>query len=168
MNDFKAKRAGVTHEERIKATPDECFSLACPVEELKWIDNWQFDMIYSDCGKNEENCIFREEMSGAAVLALPGSSAYWYTTLFDEATHRFHALIIYGEKAVNRFEFEAEDDGNGYSIVTWRLMFTALNEEGNDLADDTLKDRMLLMLSFLGNSAKHYLETGEMLRMSHA
>jgi hypothetical protein len=42
-----------------------------------------------------------------------------------------------------------------------------LNEEGNDIADESLKDRMLFMLTFLAGSAKHYLETGEMLRMAH-
>ena len=166
MSNFKAKRVCVTHEERIKATPDECFSLACPVEELKWIDNWRFDMIYSDSGRNEDNCIFREDMSGTAVLNLPGLSTYWYTTLYDTADHRFHSLLMYGDKAVSRFEFEAGDDGDGYSIGSWRLTYTALNEEGNDIADESLKDRMLFMLTFLGRSAKHYLETGEMLRMS--
>jgi len=168
MNNFKARRVCVTHEDTIKATPDECFSLACPVEELKWIDNWQFDMIYSDSGKNEDNCIFREEMSGAAVLNLPGLSAYWCTTLYDHADHRFHSLLIYGDKGVSKFEFKAGDAGDGGSTVTWRLTFTALNEEGNDIADDSLEQRMSLMLVFLGRSAKHYLETGEMLRMSHA
>jgi hypothetical protein len=168
MNSFKAKRVCVTHEERIKATPGECFSLACPVEELKWIDNWRFDMIYSDSGRNEDNCIFREDMSGPSVLNIPGLSAYWYTTLYDSANHRFHALLIYGDKAVSRFEFEASDDGDDYSLASWRLTYTALNEEGNDIADESLEGRMSLMLSFLGNSAKHYLETGEMLRMSHA
>jgi hypothetical protein len=167
MSIFKAKRVCVTHEERIKAAPDECFSLACPVEELKWIDNWQFDMIYSDSGRNEDNCIFREEMSGASVLNLPGLSAYWYTTLYDSANHRFHSLLLYGDKAVSKFEFEARSDVDGYSIGSWRLTYTALNEEGNDIADESLGQRMSFMLGFLGRSAKHYLETGEMLRMAH-
>jgi hypothetical protein len=165
MSNFKAKRVCVTHEERIKATPDECFALACPVEELKWIDNWRFDMIYSDSGRNEDNCIFREDMSGTAVLNLPGLSTYWYTTLYDTANHRFHSLLMYGDKAAGKFEFEAGDDGDGYSIGSWRLTYTALNEEGNDIADDSLKDRMSFMLTFLGRSAKHYLETGEILRI---
>jgi hypothetical protein len=104
MNTFKAKRFQVFHKERIKAQADRCFSLACPVEELKWIDNWEFDMIYSDTGKNENNCIFREDMSGLFVLNMPGLSTYWHTTLYDTENHRFHAILIYGDMATGKFE----------------------------------------------------------------
>ncbi len=164
MNAFKAKRIQVSHEEKIKTTPDACFVLACPVEELKWINNWQFDMIYSDSGRNEINCIFREDMSAAFVLNVPGLSTYWQTTVYDAAEHRFHALLMYGARATGTFEWEAKDDGDGICRATWKLTYTALNQEGNDIADESLKDRMSLMLDFLAKSAKHYLETGEMLK----
>ena len=163
---FQAKRLHVARENRIKAPASRCFSLACPVEELKWIDNWEFDMIYSESGKNENNCIFREDMSGLFVLNLPELSTYWHTTLYDAVKHRFHALLMYGDKAAGKFEFEVRDDRDGYSISSWKLTYTALNEEGNRLADESLKDRMLGMLDFLGESAKHYLETGEMLQIN--
>ena len=165
MNTFKAKRFQVTHKERIKAPADRCFSLACPVEELKWIDNWQFDMIYSETGKNENNCIFREDMSGLFVLNMPGLSTYWHTTLYDTENHRFHALLIYGDMATGKFEFEVKNGSNGYSIASWNLTYTALNEEGNSMADDSLRERMFGMLNFLEKSAKYYLETGEMLKI---
>jgi hypothetical protein len=166
MNQFKAKRFHVTHKDRIKAPADQCFSLACPVEELKWIDNWQFDMIYSDSGKNENNCIFREYMSGLFVLNLPELSTYWYTTLYDTESHRFHALLLYGDRATGKFEFEVKGEGKDYSIATWKLTYTALNNSGNNLADESLRDRMFGMLSFLAQSAKHYLEAGEMLKIN--
>jgi hypothetical protein len=38
----------------VRARADECFALACPVAELAWIDNWQFHLLYSDSGRNEE------------------------------------------------------------------------------------------------------------------
>jgi len=164
MSAFRATRFQVTHEEKIKTTPDACFALACPVEELKWINNWQFDMIYSDSGRNEINCIFREDMSAAFVLNVPGLSTYWQTTLYDAAEHRFHALLMYGDKATGKFEWEVKDDGDGICSAIWNLTYTALNQEGNDIADESLKDRMSLMLDFLAKSGKHYLETGEMLK----
>lgn len=164
MSDFKAKRFQVTHEEKIKTTPDACFALACPVEELKWINNWQFDMIYSDSGRNEVNCIFREDMSAAFVLNAPGLPTYWQTVVYDAAGHRFHALLIYGDRATGKFEWHVTDDGDGICSAVWNLTYTALNQAGNDIADDSLKDRMSLMLIHLASSAKHYLETGEMLK----
>ena len=166
LDAFQAKRLHVAHENRVNAPASRCFTLACPVEELKWIDNWEFDMIYSDSGKNENNCIFREYMSGLFVLSSPELPTYWYTTLYDTVKHRFHALLMYGDKAAGKFEFEVQDDSDGYSINSWKLTYTALNEEGNRLADESLKDRMRGMLNFLGESAKHYLETGKLLKVN--
>jgi len=161
-NNFKATRYSVSNQLKINATPNDVFTLACPVEELKWIRNWEFDMIYSESGVNENNCIFRESMSGLFVLDAPDVDTFWYTTLYDKESHRFHALLMFGNLAAGKFEFTVTENENGSSIATWRLTYTALNEEGNEIADDALKERMLGMLNFLGESAKHYLETGEM------
>ncbi|MCK5783320.1 MAG: hypothetical protein KAH06_02665 [Desulfobacterales bacterium] len=64
------------------------------------------------------------------------------------------------------FKFEVKDPGNGSSETSGGLTFTTLNEQGNRLSDATLKDRMTGMLQFLGESGKHYLETGNMLKTS--
>ena len=161
---FTATRISTHLTIKISAEPYAVFALACPKEELKWIDQWQYEMIYSDSEKNENNCIFKEKMSGLFVLNAPDIDTYWYTTLYDKRSRRFHALLIYGNVAAGKFEFEVADTGNEQSEAFWKLTFTALNEQGNRLADDTLKNRMTGMLQFLGESGKHYLETGNMLK----
>jgi len=162
------KRFHVTHEETVNASAKETFALACPVEELKWIDKWQFQMIYSDSGRNENNCIFREEMSGLFVLNLPEIATYWYTTLYDKQGYRFHAVLVSGEVAIGKFEFEMETMSAKKVRACWSLTFTSLGEDGNRLFDEGFKGRMKGMLTFLGASAKHYLEKSEMLRMGDA
>jgi hypothetical protein len=163
---FAAARVSAHFNVTIQGEPSAVFALACPKEELKWIDQWQYDMIYSDSGKNENNCIFKEKMSGLFVLNAPDIETCWYTTLYDQQLLRFHALLIYGNAAVGKFEFDATDTGDGNANANWNLTFTALNENGNRLADDALIDRMTAKLQFLGESAKHYLETGNMLKIS--
>ena len=108
--------------------------------------------------------IFREDISAAFVLNAPGLSTYWQTTLYDAAEHRFHALLMYGDKATGKFEWEVKDNGDGTCSAIWNLTYTALNQGGNDIADASLKDRKSLMLEFLAKSAKHYLETSELLK----
>ncbi|RJP96367.1 MAG: hypothetical protein C4518_00180 [Desulfobacteraceae bacterium] len=161
---FSAARVSAQFAIRIQADPDAVFALACPKEELKWIDQWQYEMIYSDSGKNENNCIFKEKLSGLFVLNAPEIDTYWHTTLYDKQSRRFHALLIYGNAGTGKFELEIADSDNGASKADWQLTFTALNEQGNLLADADLKTRMTGMLQFLGESAKHYLETGNMLK----
>jgi hypothetical protein len=163
---FTATRVSTHFNIKIQADPDEVFELACPKEELKWIDQWQYDMIYSKSGKNENNCIFKEKMSGLFVLNAPDMDTHWCTTLYEKQSRRFHALLIYGNAAIGKFEFEVSGTGNGIAEASWHLTFTALNKNGNRLADEALIDRMTAKLQFLGESAKHYLETGKMLKTS--
>ena len=158
------KRFHVTHEETVNASAEEAFALACPVEELKWIDGWEFQMIYSDSGRNENNCIFREQMSSLFVLNSPELSTHWYTTRYDTDGYRFHAVLVSGDLAIGKFEFEIEILGQRKTRMCWDLTFTSLSQDGNKVFEQDLETRMKGMLSFLGASAKHYLEKGEMLR----
>jgi hypothetical protein len=162
---FEAKRISTALTTKIKGDADAIFKLACPVEELKWIDNWQFEMIFSSSGKNENNCIFKETMSGLFVLNSPETDTYWYTTLYDKKTHQFHSLLMFGDFAAGKFEFNVKKDAGEYTAAHWRLTYTALNEKGNTLADASLADRLAGMLNFLSESAKHYIETGNMLKI---
>jgi len=49
----KRVEAAVTRE--IKASPGNIFPLACPVEELRWIPEWDYQLIYSKIS-NDLSC----------------------------------------------------------------------------------------------------------------
>jgi len=49
----KRVEAAVTRE--IKASPGYISPLACPVEELRWIPEWDYQLIYSKIG-NDLSC----------------------------------------------------------------------------------------------------------------
>jgi hypothetical protein len=157
---FRAGRVICKHEERIQAPPDRIFPLLCPIEEYKWIDNWECELVYSESGVVEDNCIFREEMS--PVLFGSRGPATWITTLHDPDNFRRHFVIVTDE-LVRKAEISIEASDNGVSTVRWTSIATTLNEKANQGFDD-LQKKQLLMLKFLGTSLRHYCETGEMLR----
>jgi hypothetical protein len=164
MQPFQAKRVHRTHETVIQAPVDTIFPLACPIEEYKWIDGWQCQMIYSDGGKNENNCIFSEEMSAPALFPSAGlGPTVWYTTLWNPADHRVHFALI-TRISVAKFEIEMHAQGDGGTRVQWNYTVTAVNAEGNRHVNDTAAAGMDGMMAFLAGSLKHYFETGEILR----
>ena len=166
MSSLKAKRLHRTHQVTIQAPIDEIFPLACPIEEYKWIDGWKCEMIYSEGGKNENNCIFSEETSAPALFPSTGlGSTIWYTTLWDTEGHRVHFALI-TSLSVAKFEIEMQDQGGGNTLVQWGFTVTALNEEGNHHVGDATAAGMTGMMTFLGDSLKHYCESGEILRGS--
>jgi hypothetical protein len=89
----------------VRGDPDVIFSYACPVAELQWIDEWQFDLLHSDSGRNELHNIFAEPFSSAMVLRLLGQDTVWYTTRWDTAQRQFHSVLLTGDLVVAQWEF---------------------------------------------------------------
>ena len=152
------KRYTTTKTEEIKANADAIFKLACPVEELKWIRGWEYELIYSDSGINENNCIFKEKLSG--LLLFDGAvETHWQTTTYDKTARRFHALLMFGGLATCKFEWDVKESDTGVHTATWRVTLTSLGDEFNE----DLTGKLTYWLEFLSSCAKHYCETGEML-----
>ena len=149
-----------THSLRINAPRDRVFPLACPVEELKWIDGWAYEMIYSESGRNEEDCIFVEEMSAGHIMGPERTGrTFWVTTLYDPPGGIINFLLV-RDTTLTRFEILMRDADRNATEVQWRMTITALSEEAHGSFDEGLKDRMRSMMVFLGESLKHYCETG--------
>jgi hypothetical protein len=145
---------------------DTCFALACPVAELDWIDAWHFDLLASDSGRNELDCLFLAGMSGLAVHRAPRSDTFWYTTRYDVERRRFHAVLVTEGIALGYWALEMEQAGPGRARLRWALSYTALTERGHRVLQDPGFDgRVERMLAFLGAAAKHYAETGTILRV---
>lgn len=157
---FRAGRVICHHQETIASSPESIFPLLCPIEEYKWIDGWDCELVYSESGVVEDNCIFREEISPR--LFGTSAPATWITTLDDPDHFRRHFVIL-NDELVRKAEVSIEDSGNGISIVRWTTVATTLNQRGNQGLPD-LEAKLRLMLRLLGASLRHYCETGEMLR----
>lgn len=164
MNNHSAKRIICQHEETIQAPIGKIFPLACPVEELKWIDGWAFDMIYSDSGVNENNCIFSEEMSFPFLFESPGKTI-WHTTLYDKEEAKIHFLLICEEKALIKWEISFEADENGKTRNCIRTTLTFINEEADGIDQKALQQRLRGIITFLGQALKYYCENGKMLKV---
>ena len=162
-----ALRVQSQHEVLINAPAQSIFPLACPVGELKWIDNWRFDLIYSESGINETGCVFLEPSSALSMLRLPNADTYWTCNRFDTEQHVFEAVWITRDLTIANWVLRMTDLGGGRTRVAWDLAYTGLGEAGNRLIEEAgLDRRMKRGLEFLATALKHYVETGELYRLS--
>jgi len=159
---YKRVEAAVTRE--IMASPQKIFPLACPVEELRWIPQWEYQLVYSKSGVNETNCIFNEDKSGLHFLETPMTTT-WVTTTHDPERYLIIFQIYLGGKAVIRLEIRFRAVGENVSSGSWHMVFTALDDEANAIPEDTVQARMELMMTFLADLLKHYCETGQMMSL---
>lgn len=163
MNSCKYQRERETFSITINERAENVFPLACPYEELKWIDGWSYHLIRSESGRNENNCVFSETMSAPHVMgeAFSGPTV-WYTTRYDPEDYIIHFLLV-RDSSLTKFEISMSDAGGGSTRVHWDMTITAIRPEANTAFDGGMGERMKLMMAFLGETLKHYCETGTMM-----
>ncbi len=157
MNDFKAKRAVDEYSGKIEAPPGEVFPLLCPTREYDWLDGWACDMIYSDSGFAENNCIFKSEFASN----LEGT---WITVRRDEESFVFEFVIVFPDLAVARTDISLADNGDGTTTLHWARTMTGLRATGNQMLDHMGTEFFVQRMDWLIDSLNHYLKTGEMLK----
>ena len=57
-----------THQFTVSAPPEKVFPLLCPVRECEWIPNWRCEMLHSNSGVAEEDCVFRTNCSDTGPM----------------------------------------------------------------------------------------------------
>ena len=159
-------RRSVEHVAEMSGDIDECFALACPVAELKWIDNWRFDLIYSDSGLNETGCVFLEPFTGMSVLRSRSAINTWYCTRYDTESHEFEAVWLTRDLTLAHWEFTMAELGDGRVRAHWSLCYTSLGRAGRRLVGETNFDqRMQAALGFLSLTFQTYVESGSPYRI---
>ncbi len=68
VNEWKAKekplrRTSFTAQRTFDATPEEIFPLLCPTTELDWLPGWNCELLHSQSGYAELNCVLRTSFS---------------------------------------------------------------------------------------------------------
>jgi hypothetical protein len=159
MTSFSAKRVRRDYSEKIAAPRSEVFPLLCPVKEYEWLDGWTCDVIYSDSGVVEKDCVFKTGFLGAG-------DEIWVTTKYDVENYAKEFVVINPSSRVMRFDVTLRDCGEDLTEAIWTLTITALNEHGNMMVEHYTEEVHQHTMGMLAKSLKHYCETGEKLVLS--
>lgn len=157
------KRVEASHTLEIASTPQKIFPLACPVEELRWIPDWEYELIYSKSGVNEKGCIFTENKFGSHFFGKPFTTT-WVTNIHDPERTRIVFQLNLADKAVIRLQINIQEVGVNISSCNWQMVYTALDSEANDMDENDIKEKLDLAMIMLGTALKHYCETGEIIK----
>ena len=155
-------RVEATTTVEIKATPEKLFSLSCPVEELRWIPDWEYELVYSTSGVNEASCIFYERRSGQLFFNQEIAAA-WVTAIHDSLNHRIQFQIFLGTKAIMQLNLTYREVSNESTTCSWHLIFTALDQEANELGEADILSKMELKIGFLSSALKYYCENDKII-----
>lgn len=135
-----------------KAEASAVFPLLCPTREADWIPGWDAELVFTESGFAEENCVFKTSH------ATGRADEVWIFTGYE--LNSYVEFVRFQEDQIVRARISLEEKVSGTTTGTWDILYTGLTESGNqkiaeiDEGDPHRARSMELMVNF-------YLEHGK-------
>ncbi len=159
MTDFIAKKIRSSFVQQFQASSSKVFPLLCPVREYEWIEPWKCEMLHSNSGIAEKNCVFRTRLSGEAT------DDVWVITHY-EPNSRIEFIRVNSLRTMC-LSIALTDNGDGTTRAENEQLLVGLSEQGNQSLNSMAEGFSLEMR--MGEAMlNHYLTTGKMLTLQDA
>ncbi|MBI5248949.1 MAG: hypothetical protein HY912_05590 [Desulfomonile tiedjei] len=158
MKTFQAKRVTKHFTRTIAASRSEIFPLLCPVREHEWIDGWTCEMIYSETGVAENNCVFKTSFPR-------GVEETWVVSHYDTEGFEIRFAVVNPEGYVMKLDISLQERGDDSTDMSWTNNFTGLTPEGNEFIANYDGETYAAAMQGLFAALEHYLRTGQMLKI---
>lgn len=154
---FKSKKMTISSEQHLMAAPDKIFPLLCPKREYEWIASWNCEIVQSESGKAELDCIFITNFSG-------NGKETWIVDRYEP--NRLIQFVRFSESRINRHCIDLVLNADGTTTATWNQTILSLNNDGNVYIDNFIKCEFEHEIRTLEKMLNHYLQTNKRLELS--
>lgn len=150
----RALRKVFDFESRHGAPPEVVFPLLCPVRERDWIEGWSCEVLHSESGVAEEDCVFATGHDGRST---------WVVTRYEPPARI--AFCIFAERGVvARLDIRLEAVAGGGSRLRWRRVYTAVGRRGARVVEALDGASVDAKMGDLAERLEHWLAHGEPMR----
>lgn len=147
---YRVKRS---YTQSLAAPPAGVFPLLCPVREEEWVPGWEPELVLSNSGLVEEDCVF----------VTPGDEAedsIWVVTRYEPAHHALTLYKVTPGHTVGRLDIELDADGNGGTSAEVSYEYTSLGPAGDEFIGGFTEDWYRRFMQGWETVLNHFLETG--------
>lgn len=117
-----------TLSETVNGAPEQIFPLLCPTREADWIPGWHPDLIYTNSGYAEENCVFRTEKSHLM------NAGTWIFT--DYKPNEYIKFVRIDSDIIRHCRIDLVQNSDGTTKITFKTISTALTVNGNRILEN--------------------------------
>jgi len=154
--DFTAKRCFLSAQQQLNFTPEKIFPQLCPTQEYNWIEFWKCELIYSESGFAELDCIF-------ATHFPDDEKEIWVVDRYEP--NELIEFVRTTESRTIRHSIRLSNNNDGSTTLFWLQIITALNENGNKYVENCSNEEFRQQVKALEKMLDHFLETGEMMKI---
>jgi hypothetical protein len=148
MRKFQAERKKMFSEAQIGFSREQVYPLLCPIREYDWIDGWQCELIASDSGFAEENCIFKTDLP-------PFGKETWY--FLNYILNDSFIAIRYRSNSILRVDFSLIPEEKGCRLHL-DFILTATDDSGNEFVKNFPDNHADLMCNRTATLLDYYLK----------
>ena len=154
---MKRQRTVKRYTMQLNAGADEVFPLLCPVREYEWIQPWKCEIVYSDSGRAELDCVFKTNFPD------DGPEDTWVVSRYEPP--KYIEFVRTNQLRSIRYFISIIQQDEDHSQAIWQQVLTGLDSDGDqfvaDYKDEAYNDEM----SLLENMLNYFLRTGEMMKI---
>ena len=151
MHITKPNRMAHTYRQRLCASPAKVFPLLCPVREAEWTDGWSPELVVSESGVAERDCIF--------ITPDQAGTAFWYITRYEREALFIEMLKIVPGLTACRLNIQLSEDGEG-CIADVSYMHTSLGPAGDEFVAKFTEEYYQKFMQAWEKALNHFLMTG--------
>jgi len=155
MKIAKPRRTTRSYVQSIEGTPEEIFPLYCPVKEADWCPGWDPEVVYSESGLVEPDCVF--------VTRDGEAESTWFVTVQDP--ERSFVEMIKHTPGVTfvKLRISLQPISARLTHATISYSYTSLSTAGDKILEEFTGENYKTMMAAWESAMNHYLKTGEML-----
>lgn len=168
MPHFKPKKAKSSMVSRYRGAPERVFPLLCSVREKEWIEPWNSEVLHSDSGIAEKNCVFTTGYFGEqseAALSGGADRDVWVISRY-EPNQRIEFVRMNRDRVLC-LSYILSDNGDGTTRAEIEQFLVGLTEEGNRMVD-SIAQTFPVEFRLGEKLLNHYLTTGKLLPFREA
>lgn len=150
----KKRRKTIVYTKEFSFSAKKVFEQLCPLKEYDWIDGWECEIISSNNGYAQKDCVFTT-LGGANL-----GTGVWTFTKYEP--NKVIELLIINEIVIEQTLIELKENVDGMTTGTWSMKYTALNEKGNSFIDSMPDNSKELEVALEG--LEYFLKHGRLLK----
>ena len=156
MTTVKAKKIIRRYAQKYNAKADKVFPLLCAVREMDWIPGWEYEMIHSVSGANEEGCVFKTQKPY-------GTETVWVTTKWDTENYIVNFVEFAVDAMIVNLNISLQENPDGTTTANWEQIFTSLSDKGDAFIEVYTEEKFKATMAGLEKVMGYFLETGKLM-----
>lgn len=152
----KPNRVSYSYQQKINGAVKDIMPLYCPVKEMEWCEYWSPQVVYSNSGLVEEDCIFIEPNDDTDII--------WIVTEYN--VEAGHVEMIYYEPgiAITKMEIQTQPTTKKTTSATVTYTKTSIGDKGDKVLKGLSQEKYNTMMMAWEKAMNYYLKTGKMLK----